>query len=192
MTGRTHDLAAFTTLTYIIATQPLMTMSLATAAVAIAANMIGGVFPDIDQPTGKIWHQVPAGGIVGRLFHPFLGAHRTISHSLLGAFLASLLVKAILTYTHTFLLVDNNIVYLSFMLGFMSHLVMDSFTKEGVPWLFPIPIKIGVPPIKAMRITTGKFIETIIVFPGLLLFNGYLIYMNYGKFLDFIRHYVVR
>ncbi|SRR6266404_4804228 len=192
MTGRTHDLAAFTTITFLIVTQPLIHISLATGLVALAANMIGGVAPDIDQPTGKVWHQVPAGTILGRLVHPFLGSHRTISHSILGAFIASLIIKAVLNYTHTFLLVDNGIVYLAFMLGYVSHLVMDTFTKEGVPWLFPVPIKFGIPPVKAMRITTGKFIETILVFPGLLLFNGYLMYMNYGKFLDFIRHYVVR
>jgi inner membrane protein len=192
MTGRTHDLAAFTTLTFLIAAEPLIHMSLATGLVALAANMIGGVAPDIDQPTGKVWHQVPAGTILGRLVHPFLGSHRTISHSILGTFIASLIVKAVLNYTKKFLIVDNEIVYLAFMLGYISHLVMDTFTKEGVPWLFPIPIKFGIPPIKAMRITTGKFIETILIFPGLLLFNGYLIYMNYGKFLDFIRHYVVR
>jgi len=192
MTGRTHDLAAFTTLTFIIATQPLMHMSLATVAIAIAANMIGGVAPDIDQPTGVLWHKIPAGTLLGKVAHPFLGAHRSISHSLLGAFLASVLMHLILNYTHTFLLVDNNIVWWTFMLGYGSHLVMDTFTKEGVPWLFPIPIRFGIPPIKAMRITTGKLIETSFVFPGLLFLNGYLIYMHYGKFIDFVKNYIVR
>ncbi len=192
MTGRTHDLAAFTTLTFIIATEPLVHMSLATVAVALASNMIGGVFPDIDQPTGKLWHKIPAGSIFGKIAHPFLGAHRSISHSLLGAVLASFLVKAVLNYTHTFLLVDNDIVWWTFMLGFISHLIADSFTKEGVPWLFPIPIRFGIPPIKQMRITTGKLLETSFVFPGLLFLNGYLIYMHYGKFIDFVRNYIVR
>lgn len=51
MTGRTHDLAAFTALTIAIATTPIPHMSLATAIVAFSANMIGGLAPDIDQPT---------------------------------------------------------------------------------------------------------------------------------------------
>lgn len=192
MTGRTHDLAAFTTLTFLVASQPLVHMSLATFGVAIAANMIGGVFPDIDQPTGVLWKKIPAGTIFGKIMHPFLGAHRTISHSLLGAFLAALLAKIVLSYTHTFLLVDNQIVFLCFMLGVVSHLIMDTFTKEGVPWLFPIPIRFGIPPIKALRITTGKLIETSFVFPGLLILNGYLIYSHYSKFLNFITHYISR
>ena len=57
MTGRTHDLAALTTLTFVVATQPLSPISLATFFTAIAANMIGGVAPDIDQPTGVLWRK---------------------------------------------------------------------------------------------------------------------------------------
>lgn len=192
MTGRTHDLAAFTTLTYYLATQPLITMSLATLGATIAATMIGGVAPDIDQPTGTLWRKFPTGGIFGKIAHPFLGRHRTISHSLFGLALFGFAVSKILNYAHTFLLVDINIVWWAFMFGFISHLVADSFTKEGVPWLFPIPIRFGIPPIKALRITTGKLVENSFVFPVLLLTNAYLIYHNYGKFLDFLRHYVVR
>ena len=51
MTGRTHDLAAFTALTYVVATQPLPEMKLSTVLVALSANFIGGLGPDIDQPT---------------------------------------------------------------------------------------------------------------------------------------------
>jgi inner membrane protein len=192
MTGRTHDLAAFTCLTYLTASQPLVHMSLATAAVALGVNMIGGIFPDIDQPTGALWHKLPVGTILGKIMHPFFGAHRSISHSLLGAFLAALLAKIILNYTSSFLLVDNNIVFLTFMLGIGSHLVADTFTKEGVPWLFPIPIRFGVPPLKALRITTGKLVETSFVFPGLLVLNGYLIYTHYSKFVNFLTHYITR
>jgi hypothetical protein len=69
---------------------------------------------------------------------------------------------------------------------------MDTITKEGVPWLFPIPVRMGLPPFKLLRVTTGSFVETLGVFPGLLLVNGYLIYMHYGKFLEFITRYVTR
>ncbi len=192
MTGRTHDLAAFTTLTYLVASQPLITISLATLVIAIATNMIGGVAPDIDQPTGALWHKIPAGTLFGKIAHPFLGAHRSISHSFLGLVIFGWIAAKILTYMHTFLLVDINIVWFSFMLGVTSHLVMDTLTKEGVPWLFPIPIRFGIPPIKALRITTGKLIETSFVFPWLLVLNAYLIYTNYSKFIDFLKHYITK
>jgi membrane-bound metal-dependent hydrolase YbcI (DUF457 family) len=57
--------------------------------------------------------------------------------------------------------VDTDLVWWAFMIGMFSHLVMDSFTKEGVPWLLPIPIKFGFPPLKRLRVTTGKLGEAV-------------------------------
>jgi len=192
MTGRTHDLAALTTLTAAVALVPLEPISVATLFTAIAANMIGGVAPDIDQPTGEIWRKIPAGTLFGKIFHPFFGAHRSISHSILGVALFGFAAKFILDYVHTFLLVDINIVWIAFMLGVISHLIADTFTKEGVPWLFPIPYRFGIPPIKRLRITTGKLVETSFVFPALLLLNAYIIYTNYEKFWELLKNYIVR
>ena len=187
MTGRTHDLAALTTLTLVLAYEPIMKMSLATAGVAIAANMIGGIAPDLDQPTANLWNRIPAGSIIGRIISPLLGNHRMISHSLLGIGLVGWGLKYLLAYMHTFLLVDMNLVWWAFMLGYASHLVADTITKEGVPWLFPIPIRLGFPPFKFLRMNTGGLIEKMIIFPGLLIANGYLIYSHYEKFVELVR-----
>lgn len=192
MTGRTHDLAAITTLTIYLATQSIPTLSLATVLTAIGANLVGGVAPDIDQPTAGLWHKIPAGSIIGRIIGPLLGNHRMISHSLVGFALFGWLMGKLLAYVHTFLLVDINIVWWAFMLGFGSHLVMDTITKEGVPWLFPIPFRFGIPPLKFLRIQTGGFIEKLIIFPGLIVGNGYLIYSNYGKFIDIVTKHIVK
>jgi inner membrane protein len=192
MTGRTHDLAAMTVLTGYIATQPMNSLSLATAVTALAANMIGGVAPDVDQPTSALWRKIPAGTIFGHIVDPLLGNHRMVSHSLVGMILFGLGAKYLLVYMHTFLLVDINIVWWAFMLGFASHLVMDTITKEGVPWLFPIPIRLGFPPFKLLRITTGSFWETTIIFPALLFTNAYLIYNHYEKFIEFVTKQIVR
>jgi inner membrane protein len=192
MTGRTHDLAAITALTAYIAYQPLLTMSLATGVVAMAANLLGGVAPDLDQPTAGLWNKIPAGSIFGRILHPLLGSHRLISHSIVGIFMVGWLMNLLLGYTHNFLLVDENIVWYAFMIGYISHLVMDTFTREGVPWLFPIPIRFGIPPFKFLRLTTGGILEKSLVYPGLMIFNGYLFYHNYRKFIDFVTHHVVK
>ncbi len=189
MTGRTHDLAAFTALSYIIATQPMPKISLATALVALSANFIGGLAPDIDQPTADLWNRIPAGSIIGRILCPILGGHRFISHSLLGIAFFGVILHYALQLAHTVLLVDMNIVWWAFMIGFVSHLLMDTITREGVPWLFPIPIHIGIPPFKFMRIKTGGMIEKSIIFPGLILANGYIYYHNYGHVLTFLRHF---
>jgi len=66
--------------------------------------------------------------------------------------------------------VNNEIVYHSIMIGFVSHLFADAFTEEGIPLFFPIKWKVGLPPIKHRRIETGKWVEKFIVFPGIIVF----------------------
>jgi inner membrane protein len=192
MTGRTHDLAALTTLTGYIAAQPILTISLATGAVTMAANIAGALTPDIDQPTAPLWHKIPAGSIFGKIICPLLGSHRMLSHSLLGLFLAGWGMKILLAYIHTFLLTDMTVVWWAFIFGYLSHLIMDSLTKEGVPWLFPIPVRFGFPPFKFLRFTTDSWGEKLIVFPGLVLLNAVVIYYNYNKFADFASRHIVK
>jgi membrane-bound metal-dependent hydrolase YbcI (DUF457 family) len=99
-------------------------------------------------------------------------------------------LKLLLSAINQVLLVDMNIVWGAFMTGMVSHLIADTFTKEGVPWLFPIPVNIGIPPIKFLRIQTGGKIEKYLVFPGLVFLNAYMYGGNYGKVIDFLRNFV--
>lgn len=190
MTGRTHDLAAFTALNYVFVTSPLMHMSLGTALVAFTANMVGGLAPDIDQPTADLYHRIRGGSLIGKIIAPMLGGHRLLSHSIVGIFVFGFGLRILLNLMHGVLLVDMDVVWWSFMIGFISHLIADTFTTEGVPWLFPIPIHFGIPPLKFLRFKTGGLVEKSFVFPMLLIVNGILIYYNYAKVLDFIRHYI--
>jgi inner membrane protein len=182
MTGRTHDMAAFTALTLIVVTHPLPQVTLSTAVVSIIANLMGGITPDIDQPTAPLWKNLPIGKYVGRTFDKFLGGHRFLSHSILGAFVFGFAFHYILhVLTPSFPNLNMTIIWWAFMIGFASHLIMDTLTTEGVPWLLPIPIKFGIPPFKALRIQTGGLVERFIVFPGLLIANIYIIYFYYDK-----------
>jgi inner membrane protein len=192
MTGRTHDLAAFTLLNTIAISQPLPHMRLATLVVAIGANIIGGIAPDIDQPTAGLWQRIPAGSIFGHIIGPLLGHHRMISHSLVGVALFGFLAKLFLARLGGVLLVDMNVVWWSFMTGYFSHLLADSVTREGVPWLFPIPIRLGFPPFKFLRMETGGILEKFIVFPGLLAANGYLLYTHYDTYLKLLRQFITK
>lgn len=189
MTGRTHDLAAFTTLTVYIATQSLPHMTFATAIAAFGGNMVGGVMPDIDDATSDFWKRIPAGSFIGKIIHPFIGHHRMISHSILGMVIAGYLVKLLLHAMNSVILVDMNVVWWTTMFGYASHLVMDFITKEGIPWFFPIPVRFGFPPFTFMRIRTGSWVETFLVFPALLLANGYLIYIRYPVFFAFMKSF---
>lgn len=190
MTGRTHDLTAFTAINLAVVAVPLPQMTFATALAAVGGALIGGITPDIDQPTAKLWRKLPAGSIIGRIISPLLGGHRLISHSIVGIFLFGFLAKFLLNVISTVILVNMNIVWTAFMIGFISHLIMDTFTKEGVPWLFPIPFRFGLPPLKMLRVKTGGIVETAIIFPALLLLNIYVYYSNYETYLLFIKHLV--
>lgn len=187
MTGRTHDLVAFTALSAIVATQPIGHMTLATAFVAFTANMLGGLAPDLDQSTGALWKKVRFGAILGKLLYPIFGGHRHISHSILGIVFFGVASKLVLILISNVLIVDIEIVWWAFMIGVVSHLVSDSFTHSGVPWLFPLPIKFGIPPIKSLRFHTGSFIEKGIVFPGLILVNLWIFYTYHKEIIEFLR-----
>jgi hypothetical protein len=65
---------------------------------------------------------------------------------------------------------------------------MDSFTKEGVPWLLPIPFKFGFPPLRGLRLTTGEAIESFVVFPGLIAFDIWVGVAGYSQLLGLIHH----
>ncbi|MGH7204230.1 MAG: metal-dependent hydrolase [Candidatus Levyibacteriota bacterium] len=191
MTGRTHDMAAFTTLSIIVMSHPLPQMTLATGLVAIVANLMGGIAPDIDQPTAPFWRNLPVGRYVGRTLDRLLGGHRFISHSILGIFLFGFVFHYVLNVLRpSFPHLNMEIIWWAFMIGFVSHLVMDTFTTEGVPWLLPIPIKFGIPPLKAFRLPTGGFLEKFIIFPGLILLNAYIFYVYYDKLKLLIHSYL--
>ena len=166
-------------------------MTLATALVALLANQIGGIAPDIDQPTAPFWRNLPIGGAIGRVIDKMLGGHRFLTHSLLGSGLLSGGLHLLLGFLHPIMPhVENKLVWWAFVIGLISHLVMDTFTKEGVPWLLPIPIKFGFLPIKELRITTGHAIESYVIFPGLVVICGYLATTHYQELLDLIHRQI--
>lgn len=191
MTGRTHDLAAITALGIVVLAQPPKTVSLATVIVAVFANLIGGITPDIDQPTAPFWRNLPIGKYFGRIFSALTSGHRFLTHSIIGLLLFGFAAHWLLVFLHPIMSsVNIGIVWWAFMIGMISHLIMDTFTKEGVPWLLPIPFKFGIPPVKAWRITTDHFTEKFIIFPGLLIFDAWLYLANSDEILT-ILHSVV-
>lgn len=89
---------------------------------AMAVGGIAALLPDIDEPNSKISKRIPmVPCIIGGLF-----GHRTITHSLTGLFLFAL---PVFLFWKEYLIV--------FLAGYLSHLVLDSFTKTGVPIGYP-------------------------------------------------------
>lgn len=188
MTGRTHDLAAFTALLGATIIAPPEKLTLATTIVALGANMLGALAPDIDQTSAEFWNKIRFGRLLSRYVAPLFGKHRYLSHSIVGIFLFGLLTKLVLNFLDGVLIVDMNIVWWSFMIGFLSHLVTDSLTKDGVPWLFPLPFKFGFPPVRFLRIKTGGFIEKGLLFPGFVILSGWLVWDNYSLLRSLLSH----
>ena len=193
MTARTHDLAAITALGLTVLVIPVHSMTLSTALVGILANQIGGIIPDIDQPTAPFWRNLPIGKVFGKIIDKLLGGHRYISHSLLGLVVFGVLANLLLRFLHPIMPhVNIQLVWYAFLIGVVSHLIMDMLTKEGVPLLLPIPFKFGIPPLKAFRITTGKHVELFLVFPALLILDIWLCAKHYNTLAAYIRFHLVR
>ena len=191
MIARTHDLAALTSLGVVVLIQPVRTVTLATAIIVVFANLVGGVTPDIDQPTAPLWRNLPVGKYFGKVFDMLSGGHRFLTHSIIGLAIFGTLVHLLLVFlTPIMHNVDTGYVWWAFMIGMFSHLVMDSLTKEGVPWLLPIPIKFGFPPNKKLRVKTGHLEEKLVVFPLLLLANLLLYLSDHEKVLSVLHHIV--
>lgn len=193
MKARTHDVAAITALVGVIVVLPHPpTVTLATAIAALLANQLGGIAPDIDQPTAPFWRNLPIGGMFGRVIGRMMGGHRFLTHSILGMALAGFLLNMLLTFiSPLFPSVQMEYVWWAFMIGMASHLIMDSFTKEGVPWLLPIPVKFGFPPLKRFRITTGKWVEEFVFLPLLFMSLAGIGTLYYNDLLVLLREHIV-
>jgi inner membrane protein len=186
MTGRTHDLISFASLLTITSIYPPESLNLTTTVACLMGSVVGALVPDMDQATNRLWDMLPAGNFVGRVFRHLMLQHRTISHSIIGAFIFYKILDIFIPKLLNPDYVNSSIVIVSLMIGYVSHLIADSLTKEGVPLFFPLQFKIGIPPIRSLRITTGKFVETIIIFPGVLIYVFWLIYQKKEIFINLI------
>lgn len=193
MTARTHDVAALALLMTSVIVFPPGNITVATVLAALFANQLGGIAPDIDQPTAPFWRNLPVGRLLGKIFAVLVGGHRFICHSIIGVGLFAIASHLFLEFIQpTIPRIDVGFVWIAFMIGVVSHLIMDTFTKEGVPYLLPLPIKFGFPPIKAWRITTGKKVETLIILPLLIVLVIWLSSVNYNLFTEIIREHFVK
>lgn len=160
------------------------------AIIAIIAVMIGALTPDLDQPTANLFGRVLGGKSVHKVFSTFSGGHRHFTHSLLGICSIGYVLHWIIT---TFIQPEFHpqafVIYLAFMIGYISHPIADTLTDKGVPWLWPIPWNIKLPPgPEELRVTTGSFVETILVRGGLLVAGFFLLASHLSVLLDLFKY----
>lgn len=103
---------------------------------------IGSLYPDIDMRGSYISKRYP-------IIYKYFGSrfrHRSFTHSLI--------FISLLAYGFNFLIksTDSNIVFIcvscGFLVGYLSHLVLDLLTKEGIEIFYPITINFSFLPIK--------------------------------------------
>lgn len=178
MVARTHNIIAFTSLVTVAILYPPISLNVLTLLASIIGNIIGGLSPDLDQASDKLWNLVPGGSAVGGILRRVFLGHRNLSHSLLGLYLYYQLIKFVLPRIFNSNYLQVNLIIAATMIGFISHLVADSVTTEGLPLFFPIKLKIGFPPFQALRIKTGSWVENFLVFPGVLIFLAWFGYQH--------------
>lgn len=114
--------------------------------ITLGGVVLGAVLPDIDEPRSYIGLKIP---IIPNIIKMIFG-HRGITHSLLAVgcvFLLSFLMK-------------NNFVF-GIAIGYLLHIVGDTFSKSGVKWFNPFSNKsIRLP--GGLGYKTGGAIEYII------------------------------
>jgi len=135
------------------ATLPLLASSGSLSLGSIIAVGVGSVLPDIDHPKSFIGNRT-------RGFSDGIGVvfgHRGLAHSIAGVVFFLIAARFLLT---SFQLPLGLADWL--MVGYIAHLVEDSFSKAGVAWLQPVynrRIQFG---FKLIYYRTGKVSEKII------------------------------
>jgi inner membrane protein len=187
MTSRTHDIIAFSALITAAAYFPPHELNVLTMFAALVGSVVGSLVPDLDQGTNRLWELLPVGKFTGHFLRRLLLEHRTISHSFLGGFIFYNILVFVIPRLFNPIYVNTGVLVTAIMIGYISHLIADMFTKDGIPLFFPLPYKIGIPPAKSMRITTGGFVEKFIIFPGVLVYIFWIVTQKRELFLYLLR-----
>jgi len=166
MTGRTHDAIAFASLITIATLNQPTTLNLATLTSCVVANIVGGTLPDIDQASNRLWNMLPFGDHISKVLSKIFMGHRTFTHSIIGFLFFYYSLQFLIPKLLNPAYINGELVFISFLIGYVSHLIGDAVTKEGLPLLFPLKIKFGFPPLRFLRITAGNWIENLIILPG--------------------------
>jgi len=170
MVARTHNAFAFASLVTAAVYFPPVGINVMTLVTSFIAVSIGALIPDMDSSGNTLWKLLPSGAILSKNLRKIFYKHRTLTHSLLGVGLFYVGLAFLLPRILNPGFVDPLIIHASIMVGYASHLLADSLTEEGIPLLFPLRINFGIPPIRRMRIKTGRWFENLVIYPGIWIY----------------------
>ncbi len=152
MQGTTHVAIGFLS-GAVVAAGFHVPLYLQTGAVLMVAS-IGSLMPDIDTPASKMSKSL------GGLRKPMsLFAHRGLTHSLFAVIVVALIMVFLqVQFVHA----------VAFLVGYISHLLADSITKQGIRLWWPSKRRFR-PIAKALTIKTGGTIDWLIGIASLVL-----------------------
>jgi len=100
---------------------------IASTGIFSLVGILGSIAPDIDKKLK-------------------LNLHRKFTHSLIALVFTSFVIKMVSTQ-----------IALIWFISFSSHLILDSMTKTGIPWFYPLKKRYGL-----RLFTTGKIFDKLI------------------------------
>jgi inner membrane protein len=142
---------------------------------------LGALTPDIDNARSTLGKHL---GVVSKEFQHLAG-HRTFFHSIIGLLVVGAVIFGVeyalgwglyeLGYQHAGSLLGGggppsisigngrDEALIALLVGYFLHLVADSLTVGGVPWLWPSKVRFGFPPNRHWRFKTGSGFEPVVV-----------------------------
>lgn len=132
------------------------------AASLAACASVASLVPDIDMPNSKLGRKL---GFISKIINKLFG-HRTITHSILWAIP---LVILFINNNYSFLI-------LGALIGFLSHIFSDTFTRGGVPWLWPFKKK----RYHITNVNSGEKDILFIILTDIILIGGYYLLVKNG------------
>lgn len=123
-------------------------------SVSFILSLLGSFAPDLDAPGS------PIARLLFFIAKPIQSRwpHRTLLHSIIGAFISSGIVYYVADFLSVFLPIPNAIPFLLcifFLAGHLGHLLVDSLTINGVKWIWPYQRAFAYPSSKRHRVRTG-------------------------------------
>lgn len=141
----------------------------------IAAVSLGALFPDIDEPYS--WIGVRTRG-VSDLIKGIFG-HRGLTHSISGLFLVFLTMVLLVS-----IIEFPSVIAIYFVLGYLLHLIEDSFSKSGIKWFLPFTDKSYQSGLGVVYYKTGSMVENFIFLGAAVILVVQIQGLGIGNFLD--------
>jgi len=117
MKGTTHLLIGFYIGLLFVGSMPLFASIL-----FMASMLLGSLAPDLDHQGSKLGKRLkPLSSLLS------LAGHRTILHAI---WVPAILYMMYVWHWHSFMLI-------AFIIGYVSHIVADGFTKKGINFIHP-------------------------------------------------------